>query len=69
VRLAALDLERDSGLDLDGSGLDYGIPCFSPKFTVLTLCLNVIFLCKFVEFNVDAVLTHRLHDAPYVTSG
>jgi len=47
VRLAALDLERDSEVDLDDSG---GILGFRVHLNslFLTFLLNVTFLCKFV---------------------
>jgi len=55
VRLAALDLRRISGLDLEVLVVDLGILrfCVSSKFTCfLTFCINVAFLCKFRRIRV-----------------
>jgi len=68
VRLAALDLREISEVDLEGSGVDPGIPgfpCFSPKFTCfLTFLLNVTFLCKLRRSQCRCRVTRRLHDVP-----
>jgi len=51
VRLAALNLEEDSVVDLEGSGLDPGILgfCVSPKFTCSHFLLMSPYLCNSVE--------------------
>jgi len=51
VRLAALDLREDSGVDLKGSGMDPGFLGFRVHLNsrVSHFLRNVTFLCKFVS--------------------
>jgi len=56
VSLAALDLNRDLRVDLDGSGVDLVIPGFRvfTEFTCSHFLPNVTFPCKWRRIHVLA---------------